>query len=69
MSIVRQPAGPPQIYRDHLIQVRIMGPDILCYVGEIELSGFFISEGAAVAAGQRHINAEIEAKDKSKGRK
>jgi hypothetical protein len=64
MSLAREPAGPPQLYRGHLIQVRIIKPDFLCYVGDIELSGFFISESAAVSAGQRHINAEIEAKEK-----
>lgn len=69
MSVARPAAGPPHLYRGHLIQVRVMSPDFLCYVGDIELSGFFVSELAAVSAGQRHINAEIEARDKSKGSK
>ena len=67
-TVVRQSVGAPELYRGSLISVRFMGPDFLCYVGDIEMSGFYISPGAAVAAGQRYINDEIDAKEKSQAK-
>jgi hypothetical protein len=71
MTLTRQLVGVPELYRGSLISVRFLGPDFLCYVGDIEMSGFYISPAAAAAAGQRYINDEIDAKEKSqaKGKK
>lgn len=65
MPIVqRQSIGAPELYRDRLISVRLMGPDFLAYVDDIELSGFYISPNAAVAAGQRYVNDDIKNRTK-----
>lgn len=66
MTVMRQTVGVPELYRGSLISVRFMGPDFLCYVGDIEMSGFYVSPAAAVSAGQRYINDEIDAKEKAK---
>jgi hypothetical protein len=64
MTIQRQIIGAPELYRDRLISVRLMGPDFLAYVDDIELGGFFISPNAAVAAGQRYINDALKSREK-----
>jgi hypothetical protein len=64
MAVQRPIVGQPTLYRDRLITVRMMGPDMLSFVDDEELSGFFISEQAAVAAGQRYINDAIKAKER-----
>ena len=53
-----------ETYGGRDIVVRLMGPDFLCYVGDIELSGFYLSPQAAISAGQKYINDEAKAKDK-----
>jgi hypothetical protein len=69
VTVARPIVGTPEKYRGRVLSVRLMGPDYLSYVDEIELSGFFISPGAAASAGQKYVNDEIEAKEKAKGKK
>lgn len=58
-------------YEDRTLEVRHMGPDVLGFVNGIELSGFFIDVSAAIAGGQRYVDAEIkvqrERDEKTKG--
>jgi hypothetical protein len=62
--VERQQIGATETYRGFPISVRLMGPDFLAYVGDIEMSGFYISPNAAVAAGQRYVNEALKAKEK-----
>ena len=63
-TVDRPQIGATESYRGYPISVRLMGPDFLAYVGDIEMSGFYISPNAAVAAGQRYINEALKAKEK-----
>lgn len=65
MSLIRKVVSKPEEYRGRTITIRHMGPDLLCEVDGIELSGFFIDTEAARAGGQRHIDAEIKAKEEA----
>jgi hypothetical protein len=48
-----------EVYKTRTITVRHMGPDLLSYVGDIELPNFYWDTQAAVSAGKRYINEEI----------
>jgi hypothetical protein len=63
MPITRKVVGKPEAYRGRTITARHMGPDLLGYVDDIELSGFFIDVEAVRSGGQRYIDAEIKAKE------
>lgn len=65
MALKRKLVGKPEEYRGRKITARHMGPDLLGYVDDIELSGFFLDTEAVQAAGQRYIDAEIKAKDEA----
>jgi hypothetical protein len=51
-------------YRGKKIKVCFMGPDYLAYVDDREMSGFYISEQAAIGGAQTFINEELEAAGK-----
>jgi hypothetical protein len=61
VPIERKQVGPTQVYHGRKLTARYMGPDLLGFVDDIELSGFFLDVNAAHAAGQRHVDAEIKA--------
>lgn len=61
MAIERKVVGEPVQYQGRTITARYMGPDLLGYVDDMELSGFFLDLAAVRAAGQRHVDAEIKA--------
>lgn len=65
MSIERKVIGEPRKYRGRTITVRHMGPDLLCEIDSIELSGFFIDVKSAVAGGERYIDAQIKAAEEA----
>jgi hypothetical protein len=62
--IERKQVGKPVMYEGRKIIVRYMGPDLLTYVDDIELGGFYLNSEAAIGAGKRHIDAEIKAEQK-----
>lgn len=43
-------------YRGHKIEIRYLGPDLLCYVDGSELSPFYESVEDARKGGMRHID-------------
>lgn len=53
-------------YRGYQIHVKYMGPDLLAYVGEEELPGFYLDSQAALAAGKRYVDDKIREEIKSK---
>ena len=69
MSIERKLIGEPERYKGRLLTVRHMGPDVLGYVDDTELSGFFLNPEAARAAGRRHVDAELKAAAEEKRKK
>lgn len=65
MPLKRQMVGQPENYQGRTITVRLMGPDLLGYVDDIELSGFFWTAEAARVAARKYIDDEQRA---SKGK-
>jgi hypothetical protein len=61
MPIERKQVGPTETYHGRELRARYMGPDLLGFVNDMELSGFFLDVEAAHAAGRRHVDAEIKA--------
>ncbi len=47
-------------YKGHEIEVRRMGPDLLAYVDNVELPGFYIDTQAAVRGCTQYINQIIK---------
>jgi hypothetical protein len=61
--VKRKPVGDPVLYKDaYLIAVTHMGPDLLCHVNGVELSGFYLTREAAVRAGERYADDDIKAR-------
>ena len=56
MSIQRQQIGADQYVRGHLVQLRYLGPDLLCYVDNTELNAFYETVPAAMAGAERYID-------------
>lgn len=54
--IERKLIGEPITYKGHRIEVRYMGPDLLCYVDGQEVGHFYTTADGARLAGQRHID-------------
>lgn len=48
------------VYEGRCVEVRYMGPDLLAYVEDIELSGFYLNTQGAFEAAKRHIDAQIK---------
>ena len=65
MALERKIVGKPEKYRGRTITIRYMGPDLLCEVDGIELSGFFVDVEAARSGGQRYVDAEIKAEEEA----
>jgi hypothetical protein len=61
MTIKRKRVGDVVNYRGHEIEVRFLGPDLLCYVDGSELSPFYETLDNARKAGERHIDLMIKA--------
>lgn len=56
-------------YKEHTLEARYMGPDLLSYVNGMELANFYVNTQAAFEAGQRHVDYELKAaKEKANGR-
>ncbi len=64
--IERKQVGATEDYRGYTLSVRYMGPDLLAYVGVIELSGFYLNREAALAAARRYVDDDIKAREKRK---
>lgn len=64
MTFERRLVVKPEQYRGRTITARYMGPDLLAYVDEIELGGFYMTAEAAREAGRRYVDAEIDAEEK-----
>jgi hypothetical protein len=65
MAIERKQVGETETYHGRKLRARFMGPDLLGFVGDMELSGFFLDVEAAHAAGRRHVDAEIKAEQEA----
>ena len=61
MAIERKQVGPTVDYHGRKLLARHMGPDLLGFVDDMELSGFFLDVEAAHDAGRRHVDGEIKA--------
>lgn len=55
-----------ETYRDHKIEAKFLGPDLLAYVEGEEIAHFYINTRAAIEAGRRHIDYVIKEKEKMK---
>lgn len=53
-----------ETYREHRLEVRHLGPDLLCYVDGEDLNSFYINANAAIAGGQRYVDAKLKAQEK-----
>lgn len=62
MAVQREIVGDVEEYRGRVLAARFMGPDLLGYVDETELSGFFRTAEAARAAGRRYVDEEDKAR-------
>jgi hypothetical protein len=64
----RRQVGKPELYHGRKLIARYMGPDLLAYVNDVELGGFYTDVEAARAAGRRHVDAEIKEEAKRSGK-
>ena len=62
MPFERKLVGEPAKDRGRTLTARYMGPDLLAYVDDLELAGFYLDAEAAHQAGMRHVDAEEKAK-------
>ncbi len=70
MAFTRKQVGDAERYQGRRLMARFAGPDLLAYVDDIELAGFYINVESALQAGRRHVDAEIkEAKNKEAKRR
>lgn len=67
--IERKLIGEPFAYRGHTITARFMGPDLLGYLDEEELSGFYLDTAAVHGAGVKHVDAKIKAEKEEAAKK
>ncbi len=58
---IRPQVGAIETYKGSKLLARFCGPDLLAYVDDIELAGFYLTPEAARAAGRRHVDAERKA--------
>lgn len=66
MTIDRPMVGDPVRYRDHLITVTHLGPDLLAHVDGAEIGNFYMTRAAAVDAAKGHIDLLEKEKEKKK---
>lgn len=59
MSIERKIVATSEYLGSHIV-VRHMGPDLLVYVDDSELGGFFVNVPAAIAGGHRHVDQQLK---------
>lgn len=59
--LVRPLIGQPVDYLGRKIEVRHMGPDLLCEVDGVDLGSFYLTSEAAIAGGQRYVDAIVRA--------
>ena len=52
-------------YKKHVIDIKYIGPDLLCYVNEIELPNFFVNIRSAIEAGKRFVNEKLKEEKKN----
>lgn len=67
MTIVRKLISS-ESYQGRRLSARHMGPDLLAYVDDMELSGFYVDASSAIAAGKRHVDAELKAAKEGRAR-
>ena len=60
MTLIRKQVGNTLKYLRRSIIVRFMGPDLLCYVDDVELAGFYLTVAAAQKAGKEYVDHAIE---------
>jgi hypothetical protein len=61
VAVKRRQVGDAERYHGRRLHAGYMGPDLLGYVDDIELGGFYLTVEAAIGAGRRHVDAEIRA--------
>lgn len=66
-SLQRRQVGDAERYHGRRLTAHYMGPDLLAFVDGVELGGFYRDVEAALAAGRRHVDAEIKAQKKQEG--
>lgn len=66
MAVNRKIVGHEK-YQGRELVARYLGPDLLAYVDNVELSGFYLDSKGAMLAGRKHVDAEIKA-EKERGR-
>jgi hypothetical protein len=59
-GLVRPLIGAPVIYHGRKIEVRHMGPDLLCEVDGVDMNAFYLDAPAAVAGGKRYVDAVLK---------
>lgn len=59
----RRQVGDTLTYHGAKIRALHMGPDLLCAVDDVELSGFYLNVEAAHTAGRAYVDAERKALD------
>ena len=69
MSIERKQVGPTEVYFGRELRARYMGPDLLGFVNDVELNGFYLTAEDARAAGRRQVDAEIKAQAEAKAKR
>jgi hypothetical protein len=60
-QLVRPLIGAPVMYLGRKIEVRHMGPDLLCFVDGVDMDTFYLDSATAVAGGQRYVDAVVKA--------
>jgi hypothetical protein len=58
---VRPLIGQPEMYLGRKIEVRHVGPDVLCEVDGVDLGSFFLNQPAAIEGGKRYVDAVVRA--------
>lgn len=65
MALTRKQVGETEVYHGRKLTAQFMGPDLLAFVDDVELSGFYQDVEAARAAGRRHVDAELRAEEEA----
>lgn len=63
----RRQVGDAERYHGRRLSAHFLGPDLLGYVDDIELSGFYLNVEAALAAGRRYVDDQIKEEAKKRG--
>ena len=62
--LTRKQIGKALSYKGHKIVVRHLGPDLLCYVDNVELNAFYETTENARNAGKRYVD-QVENENRS----